>query len=537
MDSFANYYYMTVQASASIDGKDVPISWFEVHYALDNIPYAIIAFPIGRQMMGGSLDQPSSAEDLLSSLDPFTPVELFVNITSIPGGRSAPPGKNKGFKEGSTRVFTGFFMAPKYHKKALGQGNVELIAEAVGFPVALAAGTQYTIGAVTTESQTGTNTGLQLYGRFPAGPTVEATISEHASSIKDDIWEVGIKENLVALLADQSAFSGHIRTNQFAQQAFDRINTGIVLPNIPLRMNVSLDGGTQDLMDRALVGTIFHTIYPAEGDLSSPADFWSIIMSLKDRFFYHFVPAIEEDSIAPLLGNLGGDPYLIVDPSEYFKISTQRAYDPEHYSMINSVGLFAYNLHCTPWQAKTVPSGIVGAYEIQLPEGKEGRTILRPAPEWVSPPYATGKNSLNPGNGIPDKGNPSGGIAPINPHGDMERTYLGKDFGSIVAHLTICEELFRHRTMSLTGRFRLDVAPGSTIQVNSAGEAFTGKQSTLFGMVDAVSLSAGNQGDGGFAHTTLSLSHVRTNNEQGVLTEEQHPLYTDVWVGGPLTEV
>ena len=90
----------------------------------------------------------------------------------------------------------------------------------------------------------------------------------------------------------------------------------------------------------------------------------------------------------------------------------------------------------------------------------------------------------------------------------------------------------------ITGRYRLDIAPGSLIQLNSAGDLFDQSHETVFASVSGVDISIGNQGQGSYAHTSFQLTNIRSNTEHQKFTTPDHPLYDGAaWRGGKLVKM
>jgi hypothetical protein len=104
-----------------------------------------------------------------------------------------------------------------------------------------------------------------------------------------------------------------------------------------------------------------------------------------------------------------------------------------------------------------------------------------------------------------------------------------------LAHALYVSEVLRHRTGSLYGPLRFDVAPGSTVKFEAPMGAYTlGVQTTgqpFFATVTGVSylLDAVNSQAG----VGYQLAHIRSDkeNELDATSTASHPLYTANWYG------
>ena len=72
MSSYADFYRINVNASATIGGKKVAISGLSLNYHLDQIPDAFITVPLGSSASGNNtVTNPAT---FVASVVPYTPV-------------------------------------------------------------------------------------------------------------------------------------------------------------------------------------------------------------------------------------------------------------------------------------------------------------------------------------------------------------------------------------------------------------------------------------------------------------------------------
>lgn len=525
------YYYLKVQAKAIINGTEFPLNAVHLTYEVDEIASAQLELPIGRQVQGSKIGQISSAMGVFNDIAPFSPVQVMVKI-DVPLGRAAPPGKKPGFPVGSWfKAFDGFYSAP-LHTKSMA-GTASLTVQCFGATAALAGATQYVAG---TGIQVGPPNGAShVVTRFGAAKptlTLYDAVNLHCTNIASDLWASALKPMLDVAVTSTSLWTDGEFGN-LAKDALARINKFSVLP----RGELDISGGTsgfQASFQKALAKQFTDGFYRIWRDGSDDADLWDVIKACGTCFRFHFVPAVDEDGIVPLCPNLSGEPLLIVDPDEYGVLEAQSLYSPKFYAYLKTVGLYSKAFASSQFQDKAAPSRVVG--RATLNSLGEGRTQMVEAPAWILPVAGPAKDALNPGGKVPDKGNPKPVNAPQQSQGQIETLYFQSGIGDRLAESILHEEVFQHRKLAITGRFRMDIAPGSTIQINTAGEAFTGEQQTLFGMVNDVRISIGNSTSGSYAKTRLGLTHVRTKSEHASFTTQFHPLFRSRWIGGPLVQ-
>lgn len=535
---YGNYYYIRTEARAVINGVSLPTVSFRVTYSMNRIPTANVELAIGREALMKRIGAVSKAHGVLKDLAPFTPFQIFAKLTPEPAGRAAPAGKKAGFPPGKEfKIFDGFVSGPA-EKKSSASSSASLIVNGFGFQAALASTTQYVKGTAI-ESIGG---GAELINAFlkenePFPTLVDVILNESEDGLGADIWENGIKHIFETAVESLDEMTG--TDNSSAQSVIARVNTGVSLPALPLGLDSNIADEGAELLERVLARTLCDLFYDqlGKGIDQASADLWRVLLNASNLFFFNLIPAVDELGVAPVFMGLGGDPHVVIDPSEYHETEHEETFGEQDYSYVTQVALFAEGFQSSPWQEEFVASGMLGFAAIEpskLP-GKRGRTYLGRAPQWMVPPGAAGTDSINPGKDVPDAANPEGGAEPQDPQGKAEAAFVSADFGDTAAATILYDRLFAHRKMNITGRFRCDIAPGSLVRINTVGVRFTGKRDTLFGHVTDVVLAGGTSSNGGYAMTKLFLTNVRSEAEHEELTLPEHPLYEQAWRGGKLS--
>lgn len=531
MPKFADYYYVDVKAEATINGAQVPVCSLEINYRVNEIPTARVMFPVGREVAGSRTGRVADTLGIISKLEPFTPIEIRIKATPQPGDRAAPSGKDRGFPSGSMfRVFKGFMSAPSTEKSAAGSASIGV--DCFGLPAALAGTTQFAVGTgISAAPANGSSYSVVRLGGGATSGMLNDAIRQFCTNASSDLWSGGLQP--IMQIAAQGASTWFNRPqNDFALQALKRINVGGVLPVSKLSLDhFNLKGP----LDRSLAVQLCNGFWSVWRDGSDEGDLWDVLMAFQQYFRFHFVPAVEEDSVAPISLNLRADPWRTLDPSEYWVTGQRSVFDQKFYSYLTEVGVYAKSFSSSPAQDKAATSRVVGQALLKgKPGAWAGRMKVVEAPPWILPLGSAAKNSLNSGSFVPDKGNPEGGQPPSESQGSLESRYFRSGIGDGFAGAILHDTLFAHRKMNLEGRLRFDIAPGSTINVNTLGEVFAGGKDTLFAVVEGVRIRVGNQGGNSYATTGLDLTNVRTQQEQSTLAVAQHPIFNVSWRGGKL---
>ena len=537
-DKFSDYYYLPVSARAEIGGADLPITSLTLNYALDAIPTAEVDAAVGRDMLK-TFNKVSAAHGKLSTLTPLTPFKIYMKIDAEPSGRAAPTGKNPGFPPGSEfLVFDGFMGGPVTVKSTQGD-TVKLSVLGFGFPTLLSGSTQF-VNGITTRNIGGTGEDIVVsFGAQGSKPICADLLLSVAPSIKDDIWGKGISPIFREIIKTTDVWSE--LPNNTAEEAMTRLDDGATRAGAILKLSGKGEvavANFDELFDRALAIHMSNTIFSNWAENSG--DLWDILIALSRSFYFHIVPLIDADIPAPLFFGLGGDPHRVISPAEYWTIHNVNLIDPKFYAYLGQVGLVSPLHVFTPFQNGAMKGRAVGVASLPLNafEGNaRGRFKMETAPSWMVVPGAPATPTVNPGNAIPDASNPDVASENSN-YGEKVAAFYSAGMGNGAAGTILQDGLFEHRGLTITGRLRMDIAPGSLIRVDTVGERFAGMGDSLFGHVISVKVEveSGGPNGTGSASTTLGIRNVRSQAEHDTLTAESHPLYLLDFKGIELSE-
>lgn len=550
---FVDYYYVQVRARAVIGSDTVSITSLDLTYELDRMPHATLTIPLGRQVNPEALGGVAASEGVITNLLPFEPVKVYLTLVAKDGRDAPASAGHSGFPDGEFLAFTGYVSGIGESKESMGRA-ASLVVAAYGQPVTLSGSSQLITGMVEpATSQTGAMPIVCKMGNEGAARiAINEALLKEAPAPMNDLWALGMKQLMKIMVKASDAWAkeaNEVVDNSFAAIGLNRINLNKALPAAPLSL---LRYAVDPLgLASALHRTMTNVLYMNWAAYESQTNLWTALQGFREHFFFHFVPAVEEDAVAPITFALSGEPFVTLNPSEYYLLKTEIAMGegPEsarYYSYMGSVALTLEGggWQPSPWQKEDMVSKPLGfAYVRNMPKGTKGRFHMHPAPAWLLPPGAPGSSSLNTGDGgCPDASNPeaSGGGGETASGGSqaaLENQFIESGLGDAVAGSVLYDNLFDHRSMTVAGRLRFDVAPGSLMRVNTVGEKFTGRKDTLFGHVRSVRIEVGEvAGGGSYARTTFDVGHVRSDSEHKDLTVEAHPLYQVGWRGGKLVD-
>jgi len=254
--------------------------------------------------------------------------------------------------------------------------------------------------------------------------------------------------------------------------------------------------------------------------------------------------ARSKDFIVPMFYGLNLPEFRAIDPNEYWAVETGKTFTPKDFSYVGEVLLFSPR-----GDPVTIPNDagrgtgftlpLLGSAKTNARGGVTGRLQVTECPAWAVPPANLVPEVVSKNSDIPEMGSPD------DPNVKIERPaaefWYDSRLGDQVANWTLGFLEYVHRVISITGRLRFDIAPGSLIKVTFTEDLYT-RQSVpkydMYGYVAEIRTSIGSRGRGTSAHTVLTLSHVHDDAEHknwpgsfGV-----HPVYNVSWTGTHLVD-
>jgi len=529
-----NYYYVRCSAYAELGGKQLDIMGFEIEYKLDSIPTVKLFPTVGREPRS---NKEAKAVDAFLKASEYTTLKVYAKFETK---QDNPDANDAGFLyDKDVLVFDGYFMGISYRStRSPAGGSVALVCNGAGWLTGLAGSTMQSIFS-TAKGPGGfaelANTKGEGLGLFD----VQSSFFVAAEGTITNLWLDYIKPLFLEIVTNAAVWGES--SNDSALTALNRMDGNVFSRDATNVLSLESFSGTLDvtLLTKFLTTQIGMIAYKAW----RKADLWTSLCSMAELFLFRIVPTIDTAACAPVYSALGGDVYKTLTTDDYHSISLHARTPAKitKYVLVGDIGTFS-----SSWSPTPRKGGILGFFDVGQTIGGDtrGLTIVEQAPLWIeaeAPSGALTRLSLG-GNqfAIPDAASPDAFNG--EPELDYQKLYndqLQSELGDSYAKARVQPLNLVERYGGVEGRFRLDIAPGSTIAVELIDDKFAQKDvkpQVLIGLVEAVilKLSSGAAGPVGNASTALALSHIRSQAEHdklNVLTAERHPIYHQRFVG------
>jgi hypothetical protein len=210
----------------------------------------------------------------------------------------------------------------------------------------------------------------------------------------------------------------------------------------------------------------------------------------------------------------------------------------------NSVaGAVSPNSATIPGSSVSALVGLGGYYENPDALYKKGMTQIKLAPFWlqaVSTSFFNARFSAGPQAVRGMAAAPRPAVAEEAALHPLSRMGQARTLWNDFSRLLYLQERLQGRRVTLRGRLRLDIAPGSSVRVVLSKERYLRQNGDdidfLYGHVNRVTVSIDCENQK--AYTLFNISHTRSPRENGLdsYSTEQHFLYENVFRGAPLLE-
>lgn len=233
-------------------------------------------------------------------------------------------------------------------------------------------------------------------------------------------------------------------------------------------------------------------------------------------------------------------PWQVIKSSEYTALDTSAQMD----RLLRAVGITSVTANRTggeqnPGQQQSTRLG--GYYS---PEDiKDGLIMFKQAPSWlsniVSGSFRSGGTAPY-GAPVASSTSPQAGEAPTEPD-PSELVEVTMDLMDRYAKSVYVYEMLNGRRASVSGKLRLDIAPGSTVRIEgteSRGVPGGGGGTAQDLIATVISVTININGDKGIAGTSFQLSHARTvtENDTEGFSVDTPPLWKNGWSGTSLVD-
>ena len=533
---------------AQVDGTEMDVVQFGADYQLNTIPTGSIQLALGRR---ADTLAPHPIHSKVRALRNKKPVKVFARFEGR-GRQGDPPPNAEDPADGETvLVFDGYTTGPGYERQVSGAGysiGMEGWLADLNFSSAISKASH-----PSNPADLAFPTVLRLINPNAAGATGPAggmTGPSLASvflgpAVQGDFWAQGMKKWFEALagtdhLAElggplaQALGGGAGGGNGQALAALERMTTG-ALGAPALAFDLSGAGAAQQHIVRRILTQL------SEMTLETVASttMWDNLIGMANEFMFAVVPGVEKAAVVPFCPVLR-DPYKTIYAKEYDAV--QLSGDMPR--ILRAVGLFGDRMTDggPPIQGQPVPFAQIGIGGWFEPAGNNGgQVILRQAPTWlagVCPELYLEARSDPAALVMPAGPDPAAGGGGGGPPPPADVLVGLNQVVNRFAQAVFATEVLKFRRGTLSGKFRTDIAPGSVVKVETAGEKFVGAADEfgqeLYATVTGVSLFANSESQK--AVTTFALAHHRApdENTSEATSMAKHPLYATMWKGGPL---
>lgn len=538
----ARWGYYKLRAWAVLDGKTIDVAGFQVDFELNSIPRATVRLPLGRQVPSNAA---SAIHGLVQSLTEQVPIQVYCQVAAT--STSDRSVRGLGLPTGAFLCFDGYAAGGGYARNnqgaaqyaiacnhwltRLNQGSAFSASSHPGNPA------RYSYGALMPSAA---DTGALNWTAITGASDV---ITQ--GNLATDAWGSAFHPWFRRLASSDGFWATEVNlkgdgTNKPALLALDRMKPGLKYGvAAQLRSTLSIDVDVAAEIAADVVKLTSDPTFAANQTL------WDILVAnLAPDYLLAVVPRVASALVVPYIpGNRGtaGAAYAKILAQEYVGIQVDAAMRRplRAYGILSSLATRdGATMDDTPEDAST---GIGGWYDTK----KDGTVMIQPGPRWMnailSPSRyvdaASGGDLKAIGNAqFPGAG--AAGDAGAQAKDRAKNTI--KPLLDAYAKARYAQEVLQGRQAVITGAFRLDIAPGSLVEIEGASEQFIADLDQFglgyFGEVLRVSLSVDAETPA--VGTAFHVGNVRSaaENADDKTSVDGHPLYEATFQGCPLVD-
>lgn len=539
---------------------DMEVVKFAADWELNSIPTATLSLALGRRMDTGAPSTAHAAADVLKQKQQalvylnctqrgiLNQLLGLVGLSDLPNSAVVFDGLVSGFGERRSTSGAEFTISLEHWLANLNYSSAISSSIHPASPADLAFPC---IAGLADPDNPNSPTGAGLIGMTAAAEIMTPT------AVLGDLWGQALKKwfqrlastnaltdvTFAGAAAQLAEVTNNTGPNSPALSALSRMEpTGLLGNTYSAGVKLSLNStGIEAALLTLLAGNIQQELASQTIAGVAASTLWDILVQAGAQYMFSVVPRISSALVVPTMPVYRTD-FKRIYASEY----AYGELNGEVPRTLRTIGIFTGKLG----EANAVFSdgtpnsyaatGIGGTYT--SPNAPQGQILLRTAPAWLSenvPAYldgtdATGELAVLRKSGVaPTKVVLVGPPANV-PTAATQVTSLKLSLDRF-AQALYGTEVLRHRSGWLTGKLRLDIAPGSIVSIEVPGEQFLGIDDTLGGimyaLVTRVSIMIDAQAQR--AETTFHLAHIRTQaeNQMDGLTVTAHPLWTQPFNG------
>lgn len=544
MPNFTQYAYTDIKAvwavvQTSSGEVELELSAFDTTYTINSIPSARLKIAVGSTTTGDGQSSIAEAHAKAAKLERRNRVVVY-GLFSGESYKAESGLELRSWPGEKIVLFDGYINRPSY-QRSTGAASLLFYADHWLSDLAITTKLSYTL-----HPRSAGDLLLPITGPSGTGMLKTHKIELKNDEVFTDLWAGGIKKVFRRLMELDlinyekfSLFNALEQNNEIAGAALDRMDDASRINVVPLH----LENGFRDMKESQALfksGLALSIL-----SIHNGVSVWETLLKLAADYRYAIIPVPETATVAPLTA-LPKTVLVTIGADEYENISDSGT--PEVRGLpIRGVALFSSSAMLTFNASKeATPEGLVGLFDVAdgAADGSEvsqGQLLARRAPLWCHPhcmPKLDKSVHVNlPAFGkYPPSRTNTDGQAEVStvPRERIRRSFLEK--AQLLARSIFISEVFLNRRCTISGRLRLDIAPGTPVQLELLGKnvPYYQADSPLWGLVQSVTVSI--DAERGRAGTSFLITHLHTQAERELpnLVVDKHPMYTQVWTGTEL---
>ena len=367
-------------------------------------------------------------------------------------------------------------------------------------------------------------------------------------TVADDLWGQGIQPWLISLTRFDTIVDALIGTepgqnlgdgtsgNAVARLALERIEprpSGVYTLGVPLDLDPAAYSGTMDLV----AGQIEFDLGDQSLNALASSTMWDKLIQYTSTYMLALVPLVDKALVVPYMPGLRKAFATIrADEYEFGKITGDMP------AILRGVGIFGG----PDWEAGgELPGDVPISFQDFGPGGyyqgaSSGLILFKRAPTWMIPSgRSLGSDESSGAGGLVHSNAISAGIG--NASLLVPPSQQAADSALLMDKYAQClyiYEVLKARAGDISGKLRFDIAPGSTIKIESCGEQFLGVSDQLGEEIWAAVMQVDFviDAEAPRCSTSFHVAHLRGRDENELegTSIEAHPLWKTQWYGAPL---
>lgn len=510
-------------------------------FGLNSIPTAVLNVALGTAV-GTGKKATMAGVAMFGGIRMREKAEVFLTVTTNAGQT------DKMLPNGTYKIFEGYYAGTGYQRSTSNATyTIHLIHWLDDLNCSSFLNGNWFQGAPHDMAQTAVQYSVGNDGPIAAPVINFAKEVVNKGTMESDLWKKVIKPIMFRVArmphmnvqeesgADEAGFGGD--TNLAARLALTRMPGNAPKP---AKMGMNLGSLDDEVVSYSANMGISHMVTNGMAYTS----FWSkLIAEFGASFLFGVSPGVEFANVIPYFGGLS-EPYDVVISADEYNYAN---FNCACVTLIESVDIFyAQQGNAGIPHGRQTPGAPVNYFHPwgRFPKNNRdfrGMIIARDPPNWLANISTQSKaapgttlSTTNPSAWAPDAGSntPSDGAVLAR---DAERNVQTSNILDKYAEHWFKSSLLNQRTGEMSGKFRLDIAPGSTIKIEAPRDtAGTEQAASVIAFVTQVSFVINAEQH--VAGTSFSVTSLRTEfeNLNPNLTSAVPPLYKEGWSGGPL---